>query len=150
MARLVDALRHHRRVGIDTMIFIYHFEDQSPLARLATATLEEMRSNLFEGVTSTVTLTELLVRPIQLERLDIAHQYELALSRYPNLQLVELDSPCAVRAAYLRADYGLHVADAIQIATTLEHGATAFLTNDVRLRKVSELEVLMLDDFLES
>jgi predicted nucleic acid-binding protein len=38
----------------------------------------------------------------------------------------------------------------MQIAACLHHGATAFLTNDMRLRRVTELEVIILNDFLDS
>jgi hypothetical protein len=38
--------------------------------------------------------------------------------------------------------------DAIQIAVGLFHKATRFLTNDPSLKKVSEIDVLVLDDFL--
>ncbi|MFP4009847.1 MAG: hypothetical protein ACLFV6_17885 [Spirulinaceae cyanobacterium] len=40
--------------------------------------------------------------------------------------------------------------DAIQIATALREGATFFLTNDIRLAAVPDLEVLVLDTFLNT
>jgi len=40
------------------------------------------------------------------------------------------------------------VPDALQIAAALEAGATAFVTNDQRLGKVKELDVLQLDDYV--
>ncbi len=47
----------------------------------------------------------------------------------------------------LRARYKLRVPDAIHIGTALVYGATAFITNDLNLRCVTELEILVLTDF---
>jgi predicted nucleic acid-binding protein len=50
----------------------------------------------------------------------------------------------AERAADLRARYNVRTPDAIQLATALEAGCDAFLTNDLALRRVAELRVLVL------
>jgi predicted nucleic acid-binding protein len=39
--------------------------------------------------------------------------------------------------------------DAIQIAVGILYGASKFVTNDPDLKKVSDIEVHVLDDFLE-
>jgi predicted nucleic acid-binding protein len=52
----------------------------------------------------------------------------------------------AARAAELRARYRLKLADALQLALALQAGCEAFLTNDLALRRVAELRVLVLDD----
>jgi hypothetical protein len=36
------------------------------------------------------------------------------------------------------------------VGACLEHGTTAFLTNDRGLRRVGELETLLLEDFVEA
>jgi predicted nucleic acid-binding protein len=52
-------------------------------------------------------------------------------------------------AAELRASYRLRPADALQVAACLVYGATAFLTNDRDLRRIGDLQVLLLEDFVE-
>jgi predicted nucleic acid-binding protein len=52
----------------------------------------------------------------------------------------------AARAAELRAHYRLRLADALQVALALHAGCEAFLTNDLALRRVSELRILELDE----
>jgi predicted nucleic acid-binding protein len=37
---------------------------------------------------------------------------------------------------------------AIQLATALRQGATAFVTNDKQMKKITDLDVLLLDSFL--
>ena len=59
-----------------------------------------------------------------------------------------MDAVLARRAVVLRAEYGLRVPDALQIAAALEARATAFVTNDQRLTKVKELSVFQFDDYL--
>lgn len=49
----------------------------------------------------------------------------------------------------MRAKYSIRTPDAIQIAVGIIYGATKFLTNDPDLKKISEIEVLVLDDFSE-
>jgi hypothetical protein len=42
----------------------------------------------------------------------------------------------------------MRVPDAVQIAAALEGGSTLFVTNDRRLRKVREIGMLILNDFV--
>lgn len=61
---------------------------------------------------------------------------------------VEILHEISEKAAELRAKYAIKAPDALQIAATLVHKADKFLTNDADLKKVTELEVLILDDFI--
>ena len=67
---------------------------------------------------------------------------------YPNLIIAALDRPIARRTAELRAEYRLRPADALHVAAWLEQGATAFLSNDRELRRITHLHVWMLEDFV--
>jgi predicted nucleic acid-binding protein len=49
----------------------------------------------------------------------------------------------------LRAEYNLRTPNAIQAATALRYGATGFVSNDAGFRKVTGLDVIVLDDLLE-
>jgi predicted nucleic acid-binding protein len=49
----------------------------------------------------------------------------------------------------LRAKYAIRIPDAIQIAVGIIYGADTFLTNDSDLKKVKDIKVLVLEDFLE-
>ena len=48
----------------------------------------------------------------------------------------------------LRAQYNIRIPDALQIATALESGATVFVTNDRRLKKVQDLHVIVLQEYV--
>jgi len=43
----------------------------------------------------------------------------------------------------------IRIPDAIQIAVGIIYGADAFLTNDSGLKKVKDIRVVILEDFLE-
>jgi predicted nucleic acid-binding protein len=148
LGELTETLRRHDLVGIDTSIFIYQLEDSSQYASLSNEALDALSSGVFKGVTSILTLMEVAVRPLQLGRNAVADEYELLLSTFPNLLVVDLDRACARRAAELRATYRLRPADSLQVAACLHHGATALLTNDKGLCRVQELDVILIDDFI--
>lgn len=139
-------LKHHRRVLIDTSIWIYHFEQHPKLADAAASVLEAVESGRVKGVVSELTLLELMVRPLQLGRQDVADDYELLLDQFPNLELVPADRTILIEAAGLRARYRIRTPDAILIATGLLHGATAAITNDAAWRSVRGMETLLLSE----
>ncbi len=149
MADLAATLRRHTRIGLDTSVFIYHIEERGPFAEAAGVAMDELANGAFVGVTSVLTLMEIAVRPLQLGRSDVAEEYEVLLANYPNLEVAAIDRPTARRAAELRARHRLRPADALQVAASLEHRATAFLTNDRDLRRVSEVDILLLADFVD-
>jgi predicted nucleic acid-binding protein len=143
---IVDALRDPLRVGIDTQVFIYHIEQRSPLAGAAASVLRAVADGRFQGVTSAITLLEVTILPLRLGRAEIADAYEALLGAIPNLAIVDVDARVARIGAELRATYGLRTPDALQIAACLVHGAEAFITNDRRLRRVTEIDVKLLED----
>jgi len=148
VAGLVDALGRHERIGLDTPVFIYHLEGSSRYAEPAGHVFDELAEGRFAGVTSVLTLMELAVKPLQLGRPEVADEYEVLLANFPHLTVAGIDRPAARRAAELRAMHRLRPADALQVASCLEAGATAFVTNDRDFRRVSDFQVLLLDDFL--
>ena len=149
MGEIGDALQPHRIVGIDTSIFIYHLEDVSRYSPLTTIVLHYGESGRCTGVTSVITLAETTVAPIRQGNQVLVARYVIHMLDLPHLLVADIDQSIALRAAQLRAVHRLRTPDALQIAACLEHGATAFVTNDRLLRRVTELQVLILDDFLE-
>ncbi len=72
---------------------------------------------------------------------------QLGLDTAPFIYFVEpIHGNVAEHAADLRARYVLRPPDALQIATALHAGCTDFLTNDIRLQRVTEIRVLVLDE----
>jgi predicted nucleic acid-binding protein len=88
------------------------------------------------------------VQPQRDGRVDLVQIYEKTLLNSQQVQMHNIDPILAKRAIQLRAHYGLRVPDALQLGTALEYGATLFVTNDRRLKKITELSVLILDDYV--
>ncbi|MCA9879458.1 MAG: PIN domain-containing protein [Thermomicrobiales bacterium] len=108
--------------------------------------LDRLRSGQFDAVISVLSLTELLVVPARSGKPFLVERTENLIRAIPNLRLIDVDADIARVAAILRARHRLRTADAVLLATSLHQGATAFVTYDFRLKAVTELEILMLDD----
>lgn len=149
MDELVKRLAKAKVIGLDTSIFIYFLEDNERYSQLAQLIFTGIEKGKWQGVTSTITLMEVTVRPWQLGRELAAREYEAVLAHFPNLSVVDVDRNVARAAAQLRAKYNISPPDALQVAASLSFGAKAFLTNDKRLSRLEELTaILVLDDFV--
>lgn len=137
-------------IGLDTPIFIYFLEEHKKYKELAQITVNGIEKGKWQGITSTITLMEITVRPWQVGRESIAREYEAVLVHFPNLSIVDINRNVARIAAQLRAKYKISAPDALQVGASLNFGAKAFLTNDKRLSKFEELiDVIVLDDYIE-
>ena len=103
----------------------------------------------FNGITSILTLLEILVKPKKENNSLLTERYKLLFETFPNLQVKTLDENIADVASSLRANYNINTPDAIQIATSLEAKADIFITNDTSLKKISEIKVLLLSEMLQ-
>ena len=79
---------------------------------------------------------------------EVVKVYEQTLLNAQQVQMVSINLAVAKRAIVLRAQYGFRVPDTLQLGAALEHGATLFVTNDHRLKRVTELPVLILDEYV--
>lgn len=136
-------------VGLDTMVFIYHFEENQAYSPLTFSIFESLEKGNFNGITSILTLLEILVKPKKENNLLLTERYKLLFETFPNLQVKEINENIADIASTLRANYNINTPDAIQIATSLEAKADIFITNDATLKKISEIKVLLLSEMLK-
>jgi predicted nucleic acid-binding protein len=123
------------RIFFDTNLFIYLFEDDGARAAKVSALLEAMARRKDELLTSTLTLGELLVKPVAAGNAELAAKYEATLSG-PGVHLIDLDAKAARLFAQARALGNVKPPDAIQLACAAAHGCDMFLTNDDRLSQV--------------
>ena len=151
MADLEQRLANHNLIGLDTSIFIYHLEGQVTYLPLTREILGRVEAGQNDAVVSTVTIMELTVHPWRVHRSDVARQYEVLLVNFPHLQLVDVTRDVARKAAQLRAQYNLRPADALQVGTAMISGATLWVSNDKKLKRLEpEIEILILDEYVGS
>jgi predicted nucleic acid-binding protein len=150
MGGLSERLGSISVVGLDTAIFIYHFERHPRYFPLTQKLFSSIEAGLRQGVTSTITLMEIIVKPLALGRQDVARKYEALLVNFPNLDIVDLDRNVIRQAARLRAEYRIRPPDALQASVSLLYGADVFITNDGLLKRLQDkLEVIIMDDFID-
>ena len=97
-------------------------------------------------MTSSITLAEVLVNPIKHDKPALAEQYKELLLSAENLRLFPATTQIAELAARLRAAHNLQTPDAIQIATALDQKTDFLLTNDAKLSRLPQPQVLVLAD----
>lgn len=139
----------HKRVLIDTSVWIYHLENHPELGLPAGRVIDSLEEGRFRGIASELTLLELTMRPLQLGRQDVADHYEVLLDYFPNLEIVPVSREILLEAAALRARRKIRAPDAIQLATGIRAGATLAVTNDKLWRSVPLIETALLDDLAQ-
>ncbi len=143
---VADALRGVTRLGLDTAPIIYFVEANPAYVSACRAVFARVAAGTIAAVTSTVTLTETLILPLRTQNAVLKAEYRDLLLNTNGVMLRPVDAPVAERAADLRAHYNLKTPDALQVATALENGCEAFLTNDAGLRCVAEIGILVLGE----
>ena len=146
--RLRLFLRRHRRIALDTSIFIYQMEANARYLALTDSVFSWVERTGHEAVTSTITMTELLVPSYGDNDERTIDEFYGLLSTYPNLRWIAPDLETADVAARMRATYRLRTPDALQAATALRADATGLITNDAAFARIKELETVVLDRLL--
>jgi predicted nucleic acid-binding protein len=144
---LVDEVRG-QRICIDTAPIIYLIEHHVKYRSIIRPVFAEIASGNIEAITSTITLLEVLVHPLRAGDETLAGRYRDILLSSKGLTTFEIFHEVSEMASRLRAKYPIRTPDAIQIAVGILYQASFFVTNDPNSRKVSEIKVLVLDDYL--
>jgi predicted nucleic acid-binding protein len=133
---------------LDTAPIIYFIEQHAKYWDLIRPIFVEIDLRNLEAITSTITLLEVLVHPFRTGNEALAEKYREILLSSVGLTTFEIFHDISEIASKLRAKYSIRTPDAIQIAVGIQYGASNFLTNDPELKKVSEIKVHVLDDYL--
>lgn len=144
--KLPDALRGIRQMAFDTPPLIYFVERHPDYFDRILFIMRYVNEGLIDGVSATIALTEVLVQPLKAGDNALAQQYEAVLSNSRNFRLEPITTKIARRAADLRTRYNLRTPDALHVATAVDTGCDAFLTNDTGIKRVTELPILILDE----
>lgn len=150
MGSLIDALFNAERVCLDTAPIIYYVEDNPTFVDIIAPVIGTIERGEKKCVCSVITLTEVLVKPLETKQIELAKKYRDLLTSCPHLDFHPVDQRIAEEAARIRAVYKFRIADAIQLATAMIAGADAFVTNDVKLDRFPEVRVYVLSKFIES
>lgn len=146
---LSEELSQIDTVFIDTAPIIYYIEANPEFGPLTKEVVVAFQSGTLTAFASVLTLVEVLPKPIEAGQEDLAKRFSNFLRHGKNLSLVGISEGTAEKAGRLRGRYSsLKALDAIQIATALEVKANAFLTNDKRLKQITDIKIIVLKDYL--
>lgn len=145
LERLRTFLRRHRRVALDTSIFIYQLETNPRYLAFTDHIFSWLERPGSKAVTSTITMTELLVQPYRDSDEQRVDEFYGLLSTYPNLDWIAPNLEIADLAARIRALHRLRTPDALQAATAVHTLATGLITNDPVFERVTDFETVVLD-----
>jgi predicted nucleic acid-binding protein len=121
------------RVFLDSNLFIYLFEDTMGPRGARTQEIFEGLSRRGDLVmTSTLTLGEVLVKPIREGDRALETKYK-SLMHEPEVKVLAFDRGAGEIFALVRQDRSIKAPDAIQLATAGAAGCDLFITNDDRL-----------------
>lgn len=120
------------RIFWDSNLFIYLFEGYGELSKCVADLREKMLARGDQLLTSTLTLGEILVKPMEKGETGISAKYQEVLSS--TSLLIPFDAKAAAIYAGLRSDRALRPPDAIQLACAAAAQVDLFITNDARLQ----------------
>src|SRR5258708_140230 len=137
---MVNIDLRHKNIFLDTAPLIYFIEGNSEYQEKLNQVFESNNKGHFIFITSSITLLEVLVKPLKEGQIKLAEKYINILTNAGGIEIFDVSNAVAIKATELRAKYNLKTPDAIQLATSIEYNADYFLTNDIRLKAVTEVD----------
>ncbi len=146
--KIESALQGISKLYLDTAPVVYYIEGVAPFFPIVDRVFQQIESNILIAITSPVTLSECLVIPVRSGMVALKQDFVDLLTNTEGVILEDIDAAVGQSAAEIRAKYNFKLPDALQIAAAIAAGCEAFLTNDVQLKRVTELRVLVVSEFV--
>jgi len=124
---------------VDSAPIIYLLEENRRYASRFWPVFDAHARGSIRIAISTITVTEILVGPLQAGEEALLRRYRSMLESW---QVVPLDINVAESAARLRASLRLRLADAVQVASALAVNAAALVTHDRDFSRVRALPII--------
>jgi predicted nucleic acid-binding protein len=138
-----------KRVYFDSAPIIYALENNPRYAAIALKFTDAAEKRQFFGFTGTMVLVEMLVKPLREQNTALVAHIKQLFAIGDVFTCLDHPNETLMLSAELRAKNGLKMADAIHMATAIHNRCAFFLTNDSKLKSISTLEVILLEDFVE-
>ena len=146
--KIEDVLKGAGTVFIDTAPVIYYIEAHPEFGPITKKVFDLIQKDRIKALTSVITLSEVLPRPVQTGNDALAKQFIEFLTGGKNMGLLEISAAIAEQAGRLRGRYpSLKMMDALQIAAAMSNGASLFITNDDKLKSIKEIKFLVIKDY---
>jgi predicted nucleic acid-binding protein len=140
------AFQNVSKIALDTAPIIYFVEKHPDYLQKMRDIFYRISNRQIVAISTIITLTEVLNHPMKMQATRLIQEYEEILTNSEGFELIPVNHAIARNAARLRANYSLKTPDAIHIATALETKCDLFLTNDFQLKRVTEIQIMVLND----
>lgn len=120
------------RIFWDTNLFIYLLEQNNQFSPMTKQLRTRMLTRGDQLFTSTMTLGEILIKPMQIGDTDRCRRYEQAISSAATI--VPFDVQAARLYASIKSSRAVQAPDALQLSCAASVGIDLFITNDDRLQ----------------
>ena len=144
--QITDFISQVKLIGLDSVMLIYLIEQNKSYYKRIHAIAAHITQGDIQAICSSLVVTEVLIHPFRNADQHLISQYEMILRHSRNIQLISLTPDIAHLSAQLRAKYNLKTPDAIHVATAIHSGCDTFLTNDLGIRRVQEINIAILDE----
>jgi len=131
---------------VDSVAFIYLVENHPQYYARVTAFISQEIAREIQLITSVISVSEFCVKPYRENDSTILSDFKENLEKL-SVKVLDINLKIAEHSSRLRAQYKfLKTADALQIAASLSFNCKRFLTNDLRLKSVNEIEVILIQE----
>ncbi|MBL7156148.1 MAG: type II toxin-antitoxin system VapC family toxin [Candidatus Pacebacteria bacterium] len=136
------------KIFLDTAIFIYFLEENSKWINLVLPIFQLAEKKEVNLVTSSITALEVITGYKKQKRQDLVKSFWEMLEDF-EIEILDFEKKYVEKAAQLRADLNLRTPDAIQLSLAIKNKISAFATNDAKLKKVKEIKIFYLGDYVK-
>jgi len=144
-----ETLQGVESLFIDTAPLIYYLEAHRKFGPLIKEIIDQTHTQNITIYSSVITITEVLPKPIQTGNQKLLKKFLDFIVHGTEVILITISADIAQTAGELRGKHGfLRTMDALQISAASVYETDIFLTNDLQLKRVPEVEVVVLKDLL--
>ncbi len=138
-------IENFNKTFIDTAPFIYLLEYNEILTDKTKQVFGSFNVDT-KFMTSVITFAEYCVKPKKINKLKAITEFKNLLNDI-ECDIKNIDINIAGITAELRAKYQfLKTPDALQLATAIYHNCNKFITNDRKLKQISEIEIVLITE----
>lgn len=145
---IYEGLQQYRSLFIDTAPIIYFVEENPQFFSVVSAVFEAIDEGRLIAFTSPITLSESLIFPYQQDNEELANIFRHLITNGNNTRFINTNHEIGLLAAKLRVKYNLSLTDALQLATAIDSNCDGFLTNDLQLKRVTEISIVVVKEYL--
>ena len=133
-------------VFLDTSLIIYLIENSPAFYSKVSFYLADSIRKDIPVLTSVISIAEFGVKPKRLNNLELIAEMEQMLSVL-QVKVLDVTMEMSEISSSLRAKYpSLKSSDALQLASAISSNCNSFVTNDKRLKIITEINVLTMDE----